>query len=311
MSILFNIRFYNAAARTSWSSAARTRANVDVYSRVSGYLDSLCNSSLHNLDTDPSAEQRQSAAAQHTKHSNGLGDPTKGPSDHQKTANCRVRLRRVTIIFFWHTGTGQRTEGNPSLIISRLKVTFVSQQSRKCCSSCHVSEWHVTCHEASLQLTQSHLSRCFASFILSFANFIASLNSSKSSNPSLSTSNSSKYFCNSVVCKWFMIQYLLFIHTTSYLASHPLVVEVELLAQVPAGHPHLLQEEHTRELHHHHPAHHSVDVGVPVHVHLVEDVAEVAVGDSVILPRLLDCPARLLDILNDVLHAVCSHHINV
>ena len=50
-------------------------------------------------------------------------------------------------------------------------------------------------------------------------------------------------------------------------------------------------------------AHHSVDVGVPVHVHLVEDVAEVAVGDSVILPRLLDCPACLLDILNDVLQS--------
>ena len=48
-------------------------------------------------------------------------------------------------------------------------------------------------------------------------------------------------------------------------------------------------------------AHHSVDVGVPVDIHLVEDVAEVAVGDSVILPRLLDCPACLLDILNDVL----------
>ena len=74
------------------------------------------------------------------------------------------------------------------------------------CSSRHVSEWHVTCHEASQQLTQSHLSRCLASFILSFANLIASLNSSKSSNPSLSTSNSSKYFCNSVVCKWFIIQ---------------------------------------------------------------------------------------------------------
>ena len=87
MSILFNIRFYNAAARTSRSSGARTRANVGVYSSlVSRYLDSLCNSSLHNLDTDPSAEQRQSAAAQHTKHGNGLGDPTKGPSDHQNTA---------------------------------------------------------------------------------------------------------------------------------------------------------------------------------------------------------------------------------
>ena len=73
----------------------------------------------------------------------------------------------------------------------------------------------VTCHEASQQLTQSHLSRCFASFILSFANFIASLNSSKSSNPSLSTSNSSKYFCNSVVCKWFMIQYL---HTDNFIS---------------------------------------------------------------------------------------------
>ena len=50
-------------------------------------------------------------------------------------------------------------------------------------------------------------------------------------------------------------------------------------------------------------AHHSVDVGVPVDIHLVEDVAEVAVGDSVILPRLLDCPASLLDILDDVLQS--------
>ena len=64
MSILFNIRFYNAAARTWWSSGARTRANVGVYSSlVSRYLDScathLCTiwTRIHQRSSD-SQQQR-------------------------------------------------------------------------------------------------------------------------------------------------------------------------------------------------------------------------------------------------------------
>ena len=148
MSILFNIRFYNAAARTSWSSGARTRANVGVYSSlVSRYLDS-CATHLCTIWTR--IHQRSSDSQRQRSTQSTVMD-----LETQQRVRAIIKTLQSEVEESYNNFLpthGHGTEDNPSLIISRLKVTFVSQQSRK---------WfvpRVTCQSDTSRVTKHHSS---------------------------------------------------------------------------------------------------------------------------------------------------------